>query len=252
MRMQSVRKLLREFGLTDKQAVTYLAVLQLGTSTIREISKSSELPRSTLYEVADQLVEKGLLLGEGKGWGRRYSAADPKQLRLLLEQKTLALEEALPDLTKLFALGPSGSSVQQAQSRAAIRALYSQVLEETGFNDFYLILTDLTRWSKLDRKFFSEFAVQRTKKIRGTKLLSTACPEAYARFEQGENIRLLPESMNVEINLIITPHQVILHQMAAPEHAVRLSGGPLIDMHRQLFEMIWSMTKRPERHAARS
>ena len=52
---------LRNIGLSEKEAIIYLASLELGPSTIQEISKKAQLKRSSVYDLISSLVERGLM-----------------------------------------------------------------------------------------------------------------------------------------------------------------------------------------------
>lgn len=53
---------LREFGLSEYAARTYLALLDLGTTEARDVAALSKVPASKIYHVLDQLHEKGLVV----------------------------------------------------------------------------------------------------------------------------------------------------------------------------------------------
>ena len=52
---------LREFGLSEYAARTYLALLDLGVTEARDVSALSKVPASKIYHILDQLHEKGLV-----------------------------------------------------------------------------------------------------------------------------------------------------------------------------------------------
>lgn len=53
---------LREFGLSEYAARSYLALLDLGTTEARDVSALSKVPASKIYHILDQLHEKGLVV----------------------------------------------------------------------------------------------------------------------------------------------------------------------------------------------
>ena len=53
---------LREFGLSEYAARSYLALLDLGTTEARDVSSLSKVPASKIYHILDQLHEKGLVV----------------------------------------------------------------------------------------------------------------------------------------------------------------------------------------------
>ena len=53
---------LREFGLSEYAARSYLALLDLGTTEARDVSSLSKVPASKIYHILEQLHEKGLVV----------------------------------------------------------------------------------------------------------------------------------------------------------------------------------------------
>lgn len=61
MKREEVEDILKNFGFTDYEAKAYYALLLLGHSKAREISKISGVPQSKIYEVLERLLEKNLV-----------------------------------------------------------------------------------------------------------------------------------------------------------------------------------------------
>lgn len=89
---------LQNLGLSEKEAKIYIALLQLGPATPYQIAKKAELKRPTAYVIAEELVEKGLIVhvpGEEK---KRYIARTPDAF---IEEREVKLRQAkaiLPEL----------------------------------------------------------------------------------------------------------------------------------------------------------
>lgn len=89
---------LKNLGLSEKEAKVYLALLQLGPATPYQIAKKAELKRPTAYVIAEELVEKSLIVhvpGEDK---RRYIAKSPESFIEEREEKLRAAKQILPEL----------------------------------------------------------------------------------------------------------------------------------------------------------
>ena len=76
----SLTSILTNFGLTDKQAKVYLALLELSSALPSTISRKSGLKRPTVYVILEQLQEKGLVGHLKKGNSLFFTAVDPKAL----------------------------------------------------------------------------------------------------------------------------------------------------------------------------
>lgn len=53
--------LLREFGFTEYEALTFVYLLQLGTGTAKDVAAVGEVPRTRVYDAVDALHEAGLV-----------------------------------------------------------------------------------------------------------------------------------------------------------------------------------------------
>jgi len=56
-----IENILKEIGLTEGEIKIYLALLELGSSSITSIIKRSGISGSKAYEVLDRLAKKGLV-----------------------------------------------------------------------------------------------------------------------------------------------------------------------------------------------
>ena len=92
-----------EFGLTDKEASIYLALLEIGPSPVQDVASKSGANRSTSYAVLESLRVRGLVSVENTDRHVCYTPAPPEMLSRILEeeqrivqQKMLKLESAMP------------------------------------------------------------------------------------------------------------------------------------------------------------
>lgn len=99
--MDDIIDQLKNLNLTDKEARVYLTLLELGPSTPYKISKRSRLKRPTAYVIAEELVEKGLVIqvtGEKK---KLYMARSPEAYFEEAEEKLWNAKQILPELKAL-------------------------------------------------------------------------------------------------------------------------------------------------------
>lgn len=97
----SLTSVLTNFGLTEKQAKVYLALLELSRALPSTISRKSGLKRPTVYVILEQLQEKGLVGHLKKGNSLYFTAVDPQALVEDQKRKLQILNDHLPDLKQL-------------------------------------------------------------------------------------------------------------------------------------------------------
>jgi sugar-specific transcriptional regulator TrmB len=101
-------ELLRKFGFTEKEAVLYLALLQLGRATARDLATQAGLNRSTTYAILQPLAGRGLVSIHETKSSTWYAASPPEYLVTWLHQEAYrraelaqAAEALLPQLHAL-------------------------------------------------------------------------------------------------------------------------------------------------------
>lgn len=122
--MEHLIEPLKNLGLSEKEAKIYLALLQLGPSTPYQIAKKAELKRPTAYVIAEELVEKGLIVhvpGEEK---RRYIAKSPESFIEEREEKLKAAKQILPELRSFQKGTAEKPSIMYFEGAEGVRQAY--------------------------------------------------------------------------------------------------------------------------------
>lgn len=84
---------LKEAGLTDGETRVYLALLELGTTTIGPILEKSSITRSIIYRILEKLIKKGLVSYITKEKTKYYQASPPNKLLDYVETKENELQQ---------------------------------------------------------------------------------------------------------------------------------------------------------------
>lgn len=231
-------------GLTEKEAEVYLASLSLGPSTILKVAKSTNIKRTTIYSVVESLKQKGLMSVELSGWKRRFTATDPQSLSLALKQRERGLETVLPELISLHNLKSDGGIFKYYEGIEGVKTIYEQLLRDVAPGSDYLIISDIGTWLEADEKFFSDFSRRRAISPVKTRMLlqDSEAARRYKKLEKNFNahIKLLPGEIALKTNAVIIPQRLVIHQMKQPVMAVVIENESIIQMQKQLFEIIWA------------
>lgn len=69
-----------EFGLSEREATTYLALLELEVATVQEIAHATAINRSSMYLVLESLKQRGLVNLSQDVSGQKYIVSPPDRL----------------------------------------------------------------------------------------------------------------------------------------------------------------------------
>src|SRR3989338_10673540 len=101
-----------QLGLTEAESLIYTTVIKLKTCTVKDISKECGFHRTNIYDVLEQLREKGLITLSKEGKSAIYSASDPNNLYEFLREKKELLDSIFPGLKSLYSSSSEEIKVQ--------------------------------------------------------------------------------------------------------------------------------------------
>jgi len=78
-------EVLKNFGLSDYEAKALVALLSKGVLTAKEVAEISGIPRTSVYDVMDSLLSKGLVESFGKP--KRFKAMSAKDIISVMSRK---------------------------------------------------------------------------------------------------------------------------------------------------------------------
>ena len=84
---------LKEAGLTNGEIKVYLALLEIGSSTIGPILAKSGITKSMIYRILEKLIKKGLVSYITKEKTKHYQATQPNKLLDYIDSKEKQLKK---------------------------------------------------------------------------------------------------------------------------------------------------------------
>ena len=122
---------LLKIGLNRKEAQTYLALLELGPTTVVALSRKSGLKRTTIYEILKSLLEKGLVVETPVGKRKRFIAEPPEKFFALKKEELDTLRGIVPTLEALRNVAIEKPAIQFFQGVEAIQKVFEDMCLNT-------------------------------------------------------------------------------------------------------------------------
>ncbi len=124
---------LRKFGLTDRETRVYLILLELDEALASKISEKTGIPRTLVYDILENLLNKGIVSYVIRSNKKYFSAVNPKNLIEVLRnqehEKEQLIKQALPELLILKDKKPKEKvKVEVYEGREGIKTLFNDVL----------------------------------------------------------------------------------------------------------------------------
>lgn len=246
---QEIIKGLEQFGLTEGDSKVYLALLELGESTVGEIEKKIGLQRTTIYFSLNKLLENGLVYFNKKNNIRFYTAIHPNKFNEILEQKQRDLKKLLPDLISCINQEKQESEVGTFQGYNSLRSLMNHrldILHKGG--TIYIINPSSVQPLEKYKTLWHNHDIKRIKK--GIKLKIITCSKFREIIKKEYGGYRLREDRFIELE---SPTSIIVYgdyvqiavykgQDAEPIN-IRIHDEELAKFYVHYFELLWDQAK---------
>ena len=119
---------LSTFSLSEQEAKAYLALLELGSTTIKPIADKAGLKRTSIYNFIDRLISLGLVSSTVIRGRKHFAANSPERLLDLQKERLASLESSLPALLALFNSSPGKPRISYFEGPSQVK----NILREEG------------------------------------------------------------------------------------------------------------------------
>lgn len=238
-----IKQALGRYGLNDREIKVYLALLSQGNATVKELATSTKLKRTSIYLIADRLVNLGILGQYKAKYGTHYVAESPKKLVSQLESIKNDVSAILPQLEALEKKEDEEASVKYFKGKEG----YMTVLEDTlgGYShDVYYLgsakdLIDVVPEKYFDARYVSE---RMKRKIRLKQIIFADDFAKKQKEADTQNLRFthfLPDSHFFTGSMLIYQNKVAYFSSKKELSCVLVESRDIYEMEKQKFDLLW-------------
>jgi len=245
--MAEIKQVLQEYGLSEKEAIVYIMLLSLGTSTVNNISKKTGLIRTTTYDILKSLKEKGIVSIIVKNKFQYFQATAPEKLIQILEEKKEKINSILPDLKSLHLKVSNLPSVELFEGKEGIKSVYQDIINEkkslSAISNTHFIFNVLP--------FFTpNFIKNRIKNKINIKLLNEKTKESIELMKKKDKqelreTRFIPELKDIVITEYIYGEKVaIINTNPEDPFGILIRNNDFAKAQKLLFDLLWKTAEK--------
>lgn len=258
MHDRSIIALLEKLGLSRNEVKCYLVSISVGMGRIAEIAKIAGINRVNAYSAVASLIERGLLEQEITRKGRRVQATPFERLQELAQQHQKRA-------TKLR------WNVEDMIGKLMVAAVYSHGAPSIGMgavtfcrgdDAFYQIAErtlNVPRGSTIDflesfgyfqppenptydDEYYIPRRIEQGISARVLHPTGTYAQRLKSRdAKENRETRLLPADINFPCSIYVYGSEVAFLWTAEHAMGIIVHDGPLVDLMRKIFEMVWKV-----------
>ena len=233
---------LHQLGLTDKEALVYLATLEIGMAPISVIAKKSKLRRSTAYEILKKLSEKGIAEFFVRKNTRYYSVVPPKLLIEKFRSSLAQLEIALPEMLAISNQIVHKPRITFYEGKEDLARLYLDVLTAKGEIRNYFLPEAMFRYFSRDwlQTEIIEKLVELKKRVR-VIMPDSADARAFLKDRQSDlrHQRLIASSMmQFKNEMAVYDGKVVIFSFEE-DFAFLIESKDVAELQAVIFDLAW-------------
>jgi len=239
---------LEKFGLSEKESKTYLACLELGESSAKDISLKSKLPRTLTYDLLEKLIQTGLISYINKNNKKYFLAANPKELINILNEKKETITNLLPELNLLnkstINLKPQ---VEVFEGKEGMKTVMNDILK-TKIKEFHAYGSSR---SSLDiiPAFMEEWHKKRIKQKISMNVIYNNTVETKKKLKRKKSLKLTNiKIMNINLEspsaTVIYGDKIALQYWTKEPYTVVIKNKEMASNQKNYFKEMWKIAEK--------
>lgn len=237
---------LQHIGWTDKQAKTYLALLQLGEGPASKVAELADMNRSVVYETLAGLIEMGYVTESSRHKVKHYTAVGPQKILHAARAHFENFKFMLPLFQALHHRGEKKPRIEFYEDEEAMARLF-QTFDTASDRRFMASYGQLEKHVPDELKRWQQ-RMKHLETLAPTKhlLVDDAAARAFARaakLHTNFEFRYLPSGIDISMDLAIVDDIVALTNLD-PLSTVVIHSKELARSAGILFDLAWMSARK--------
>lgn len=247
MNKQQLQQTLVAYGLTRREAIVYLALVEQLEGSVTEVTQHTNLPRSTVQAVLEKIQHKGFAETFHKNGVLHYTAASFNKLLTDLKEKEEIIEHALPSLQSLVDSAKRGNSLQVAYGKVGVTSAFNDLLDlyRGGLRHVFAV-SNTTKLLELLPKFFPDWARKEAVYPVAVQMLvpEDAVLHEYTRSNPRMTLRQVPSRYSFPGDMTIAGSKVFFFYLEPTNpHVYIIDSHEVADMQKNIFQLLWELSE---------
>lgn len=236
-------RILEHIGLTRNEAFVYLELLKTGSALARDISKITNMHRTSVYSCLQRLQKKGLVSVTAHDSLTYFDAVEPTKLLSLLKEREHRLLQVLPELkrlkdTKFYSM----QEVRYFKGKQGLKSVFDEIL---SLGEDYMGWGPEKKIEDLLKYYFMHYAKARQQKKIHAKLIyfenSKGAPYTKSPLI---HVRFLPQVFYTPTAHRVYGDNVAIILLEEEPLCIVIRNKAIAESYRNHFNILWKMAKK--------
>ncbi len=239
-------QLFKEIGFTDREIKVYLALIELGSTTIGPLSNKTRLQPSKVYETLEKLKDKGMISYIVVSKTKHFQASNPKEILEMLDEKKRQFKEVVEELEQKQKFASSQQIAIVHEGYKAFRALFNRIVDEIKKEDYYWAFGFKEGYHEPTlANFFRNLHFNLAEKKIDDRLLGhlSMRKEILKAHGDNHNYKIRFTNHNTPVGVVIIKNKVINMFWGERPTAIEVTSEEMNKQYQNFFLELWNKSK---------
>lgn len=238
---------LKTLGLSEREALVYLALLRLGETGTTPIIRGSDLHGQYVYQALGTLEERGLVQHAIRRGRKKFTAKNPRVLTRLIEHQRVVAQDLAIKLEELMVLPPE-QCFETFQGKEAYVAHEFEIIDRQPESSELLVIGGVgDKFNENMGSRIQEYADTQIKKNIAVRYIGSESQRARMQETHGRRklfkVRYLPGLFTGQVNTNIWPDLLGFNIYGEPVTRFTIRNPVVAGSYKQFFETLWQLAK---------
>ncbi|MBI4152612.1 hypothetical protein HY495_02780 [Candidatus Woesearchaeota archaeon] len=231
---------LERLGLNRNEAKIYLALLDLGDAQAGQISKKTQINRTTTYDSVERLIQRGLVVYVIKANKKVFRPVPPQKILEKIKEEEKIAQDILPELEARFKQNKEKEDSNIYKGHLGIKSILNDILSFTE----YVAFGSSGKFLELMKHDFVQFQKQKKeKKIKARVILSKSSKTSESVKLAYTNFRFIPDEFSSPTTTFVYGENTAVIIWSTTPIATVIKSKQVAQSYLNYFKLLWKKTK---------
>ena len=236
--MSDITDVLKDLGFENREIQIYPELIKESNLTALEISKKTTIDRTTVYDILEKLMHKGIVSTRIINNSKHFSALLPKQLLAHFKEKYSSLETILPELNKITNEKQDVVKCELFHGREGLKTVFKDII--TRGKDYKAI--GIRKEYEEIIGYFTEHAISKLNIFKAKEIGIVEKGIKFSKLKNSE-YRYLDKKNMPSVTTIIYDDKSIFIIWVEPYFAIRITNKTFEKAQDEYFKFMWLIAK---------
>ena len=237
--METISEVLRNLGFEERETKVYLLLLKEGDLPALAIARKIQIDRTTIYDVLEKLISKGIVSSYIKNSSKQFKAILPDKLLNHFKEKFTSLEKIIPKLNEARNSPREKISCELFQGKEGLKIVLNDLIKTTKE---YKVIGIRKEYEEV-LGYFNDNGVLKLNEFKAKEIAIVEKDAKFIKLKNGE-YKYLNKSLLSPVTTLIYNNKVIFFIWTEPYFAISIENKQFKDAQEEYFNLLWQAAKK--------